>query len=172
MEKSKGDGNSNNSGKSKESSPTTSQCQQFSGIQTVMAPTQSEEELKGTVLLDSSASNHIVEYTSCINHDPILAGTTLEEVEGTGRARVTVATQTGKIDITFRNALYVPTYQSHLVLQAILEEQGAFYRLESWEIVYNGKNLYQVIRRGKHYTLEEASPRPQGELLNRTNLGK
>src|SRR5262249_51218543 len=57
----------------------------------------------------------------------ILAGTTLAEVEGTRRAVITVSTQTGKMDITFQNALYVPTYQSNLVSEAILEEQGAFH---------------------------------------------
>jgi hypothetical protein len=55
------------------------------------------------------------------------------------------------------DSLYVPSYQSYLGSLAILEEQGAFHRLESQEIVRNGKHLCCVIHQGKHYILEEAA---------------
>jgi len=109
----------NNGGKNKEASLTTSQSQQSGGIQIdfyTMGSIRSERKFKVTVLLHNGASNHIfncwdrfIEYTPCMNHDPILAGTILEDDESAGGARITVTTHRDKMDITFRNALHVPS---------------------------------------------------------------
>ena len=167
VEKSKGGGNGNNKAKSKESS-TTTEDQQNTGLPTnfcTMGLIQTEEELKNTVILDGGASNHIfnsrdrfIEYTPCVNYGSILTGTNLAEVEGIGRARVTVTTNTGTKEITLRNSLYIPSYQANLVSQAALQHQGVFHHPRAGELLYNDQHLCKVILRGKHYVLE-AAPR-------------
>jgi len=189
VEKSNGSSNNDSDSESDEASPARAatslqqEDEQSGGIKTnffILDPKRSEGELNNAVLLDSGASNHIfnrrdrfITYTPCINNKPVYAGTTLVEVKGIGMARVTVTTQTGKLDITLRNALYVPSYKSNTVSQAILQEQGAFHRPETQEIVHNGKHLCQVIRRGKHYILETItnpeSP-PQQDVATVTGL--
>ena len=53
---------------------------------------------------------------------------------------------------------------SNTVSQAILEEQGAFHRPETQEIVHNGKHLYQIIRRDNHYIMEAATNPRNGQI--------
>lgn len=128
------------------------------------APIQDESELKDTELLEVEHRNHIfnsknrfITYTSCNQHEPIYAGTTLAEVEGTGTARVTVQSSEGPRDITLSNALYIPTYQANLMFMARLQKKGAFFRPETGEIIVDGKHLCYVPLRGDHYVFEAAS---------------
>lgn len=116
---------------------------------------QSEGELRDTVLLDDGATNHIF---NSIDHEPIIASTTLATVEGYGKARVMVTTNTGRKAGTHARRCLVCTYiQGHPSVTCDSSREGCPpLHQKTVELVYDNWHLCKVTLRGCHYVLEDS----------------